>query len=207
MVGAARTTIRAGRVGLCLAHTGRMDEARAKLQETIEAFGISAEEDEMSGTILADLLCTAVLLEDRKAATLLAGRLQDVTAIGYGEVSITNVARALGRAALLAGNPGEARQCYQRSLEWATAIRHRPEIALTRLELAELLLDQAVSYQQSAVSPRRTASGGEEKLMAEKLKAEGLAHLDFVIQDFRAMKMQPSLERAEDLRAQLTARR
>ena len=32
--------------------------------------------------------------------------------------------------------------------------------------------------------------------MADKLKAEGSAHLDFAIDEFRAMRMQPSLERA-----------
>ena len=32
--------------------------------------------------------------------------------------------------------------------------------------------------------------------MADKLTAEGLEHLDFAIQELRAMKMQPSLERA-----------
>ena len=53
-------------------------------------------------------------------------------------------------------------------------------------------MGEAVSYQQSAVS-----SGGDgEKLMADKLKAEGSQHLDFAIEEFRAMKMQPSLERA-----------
>ncbi|MSQ27801.1 MAG: hypothetical protein EXR51_06655 [Dehalococcoidia bacterium] len=50
-------------------------------------------------------------------------------------------------------------------------IRFRPEIALTRLGLAELLLDN---------HPDRAAE----------------AHLDFAIAEFRAMKMAPSLERA-----------
>jgi hypothetical protein len=54
-----------------------------------------------------------------------------------------------------------------------TRLRFRPEIALTRLELAELLL----------------AHYPDEK-------AEALEHLDFAIGEFREMKMQPSLERA-----------
>ena len=48
-----------------------------------------------------------------------------------------------------------------------------PEVALTRLQLAELLL---------------------EHYPAEKKAA--LEHLDFAIKEFREMKMQPSLERA-----------
>ena len=52
-------------------------------------------------------------------------------------------------------------------------MRLRPELALTQLELAELLLDH---YPHE--------------------KAEALEHLDFAIKEFREMKMQPSLERA-----------
>jgi hypothetical protein len=49
----------------------------------------------------------------------------------------------------------------------------RPELALTRLQLAKLLLEH---YQND--------------------KKEALDHLDFAIKEFREMKMQPSLERA-----------
>jgi hypothetical protein len=55
-----------------------------------------------------------------------------------------------------------------------------------------LLLQEAVSSQQSADS----SAGDEEKLMADKLTAEGLSHLDFAIEELRAMQMQPALERA-----------
>jgi uncharacterized protein (DUF924 family) len=54
-----------------------------------------------------------------------------------------------------------------------TEMSYRPELALTRLQLAELLL---------------------EHYPAEK--KEALEHLDFAIKEFREMKMQPSLERA-----------
>ena len=52
-------------------------------------------------------------------------------------------------------------------------MRFRPEIALTRLQIAEPLLEHYP---------------GE--------KPEALEHLDFAIGEFREMKMQPSLERA-----------
>jgi len=54
-----------------------------------------------------------------------------------------------------------------------TKLRFRREIPLTRLELAELLLEH---YPDE--------------------KAEALEHLDFAIGEFREMKMQPALERA-----------
>ncbi|MEK7216551.1 MAG: hypothetical protein AAB289_13250 [Chloroflexota bacterium] len=52
-------------------------------------------------------------------------------------------------------------------------VRFRPEIALTPLQLAELLLDH---------HPDRAA-------VAQ-------AHLDFAVTEFRALKTTPSLERA-----------
>jgi len=52
-------------------------------------------------------------------------------------------------------------------------MRFRPEVVLTRLQLAELLLEH---YPDE--------------------KKEALEHLDFAINEFREMKMKPSLERA-----------
>ena len=58
-------------------------------------------------------------------------------------------------------------------MEACARIHYRPESALTRLQLAELLLEH---YPDE--------------------KSEALEHLDFAIKEFREMKMQPSLERA-----------
>jgi tetratricopeptide (TPR) repeat protein len=81
-------------------------------------------------------------------------------------------ARHLGAAAFL-GKIDEARVRYQKALEIATEMRFKPELALTRLQLAELLLNH---YPDE--------------------KKEALEHLDFAIKEFREVKMQPSLERA-----------
>ena len=81
--------------------------------------------------------------------------------------------RHLGAAAALLGRPEEARAYYEEAMDMATRLRFRPEIALTRLELAELLL----------------AHYPDEK-------AEAFEHLDFAIGELREMKMQPALERA-----------
>jgi len=90
-----------------------------------------------------------------------------------GLVFTTCIGRHLGAAAALLGRPEEARTHYQEALKVATEIRFRPEIALTRLQLADLLLEH---YPDE--------------------RAEALEQLDFAINEFREMKMQPSLERA-----------
>jgi class 3 adenylate cyclase len=155
---------------LCLAHLGHSVDARALLLRVMSERGIGVAEDETHTWDLAGLLETAVLVEDREAATVLAGRLAGVAALFTGD---TCVARHLGAAAALLGDPAQARAYFEQALEVARKIRYRPEIALTRLQLAELLL----------------AHEPDER-------AGALAHLNFAIEEFRDMKMQPSLERA-----------
>ncbi|MGD0661727.1 MAG: hypothetical protein ABSD38_27000 [Syntrophorhabdales bacterium] len=86
---------------------------------------------------------------------------------------LTCPSRHLGAAAAFLGRPEEARAYYHEALDMATGLRFRPEIALTRLELAELLLEH---YPDG--------------------KAEAIDRLDFAIGELREMKMQPALERA-----------
>ena len=62
---------------------------------------------------------------------------------------------------------------YQEAIGVCTEMRFRPELALTRLQLAELLLEH---YPDE--------------------KNDALEHLDFAIKEFRVKKMQPSLEKA-----------
>ena len=89
----------------------------------------------------------------------------------------------------------------------ATRMRHRPEIALTHLGMAELLLDgphpnplpkgeaelnSATTDDIGSVGARHaspwTPSAAE--------RADALHHLDFAIAELQAMRMQPALERA-----------
>ena len=79
----------------------------------------------------------------------------------------------MGAAVALLGRYDEARQHYQKAVKVCTEMRFRPELALSRLQLAELLLEH---YPEE--------------------KKEALEHLDFAIKEFRETKMQPSLERA-----------
>ena len=90
--------------------------------------------------------------------------------------------RHLGDALKLLAEPDSARTHYRRALEAGEQVGFRPEIALTRLALADLLLQ---SYPDE--------------------RDETIAHLDFVVDEFRAMKMQPSLERALSRREILKA--
>jgi tetratricopeptide (TPR) repeat protein len=88
----------------------------------------------------------------------------------------TCISRHLGAAAALIGRHQEARRHYDEAVKVTTEMSFRPELALTRLQLAELLLDH---YPEE--------------------KADALEHLDFAAEEFREMKMQPSLDRAEKL--------
>lgn len=125
---------------------------------------------------LATALELAVAAGDGEGAARAASQFEGVAAVPIMEFGLANVARLIGRAAVLSGELDAARKHYARALEWATAIRHRPEVALTRLELAELLL---ASYPSE--------------------RPEALEHLDFAVAEFGAMRMQPGLERAVEL--------
>ena len=67
----------------------------------------------------------------------------------------------------------DGREYYYKALEATTKLGYRPEVALIRLGLAELLLDHHPDE-----------------------RPEAIEHLDFAISEFREMNMQPSLERA-----------
>jgi tetratricopeptide (TPR) repeat protein len=155
-----------------LAAVGGREEVAARLQGSFEQLPPSGQEDASIG-LLADLLETAVLLEDRSVAPAVAARLQHVVGATLYNYALCNVARHRGAAAALVGDRYTAHAAYQEALDWAQRIYFRPEVALTRLSLAELLL---------------TGDTGEQ--------GKALDHLDFAIEELRAMKMQPALERA-----------
>ncbi len=67
----------------------------------------------------------------------------------------------------------QAREYYTQAIELCERAGFRPELALSRLGLAEALLEH---YPEE--------------------RKEALEHLDFAIAEFQEMKMQPSLERA-----------
>ncbi|UCC99614.1 MAG: hypothetical protein JSW66_06955, partial [Phycisphaerales bacterium] len=158
----------------CLAHLGRCDEATNELERLVLARpNIGTDEDETFGWADIMSLEAAVLAEHRRPAELLLRRLSDSSCVTGGLWFPTCKSRHMGAAAVSLGRPDEGRKHYQKAIEDCTEMRFRPELALTRLQLAELLL---------------------EHYPAEK--KEALDHLDFAIKEFQDMKMQPSLERA-----------
>jgi DNA-binding CsgD family transcriptional regulator len=158
---------------LSLARQGRVGEAGAMLDElVVNRPGIGTSDD---GTLIhrdARFLEAAVLAAHEEAVKLLYRRLTDCAAFTTGAYGPTCVARHLGAAAAFLGEPDNARSHYQTALDVAGSMGFRPEIALTRLQLAELLLDH---YPEE--------------------RSEALDHLAFAVPEFREMNMQPSLER------------
>jgi tetratricopeptide (TPR) repeat protein len=158
-----------------MAYLGQHTEATEMLEQFVmRRRGIGSPEDETSVMRWdAYFLQVAVLVGHRQAAELLLRRFAGSGICTTGLQSTTCMDRHLGAAAVLLGKYDKARKYYQEAIKVCTEIRFRPELALTRLQLAELLLEH---YPQE--------------------KSEAIAHLDFAISEFWEMKMQPSLERA-----------
>jgi tetratricopeptide (TPR) repeat protein len=164
----------AGMIVYCLAHLGRYDEVVEMLERLVVArpdIGSAAD----GTTIFLDIVAlqAAVLAGHRQAAELLLPRLSASRWITSGGLLPMCIGRHLGAAAALLDKPDEARRHYQKAIKDCTEMKFRPELALTHLQLAELLLEHYPTE-----------------------KREALEHLDFAIKEFQDMKMQPSLERA-----------
>jgi hypothetical protein len=165
---------------LCLAHLGRVLECRQGIDGLLRTFD---EAGIPSTDWLIAALEAAVMIADRDRALPLAARLASAASadfLGNPEQSCTSVGRVLGAAAALAGQLDQAVDYCRQAMGACERARFRPELALTRLQLAEVL---------SAKTAQLGNQGGP-------LREEALGHLDFAIEEFRAMKMQPSLERA-----------
>jgi len=157
-----------------LTHLGRYAEVAEMLERLVVACpGIDSAEDETMVCVDITSLEAAVLAGHRQAAELLVPRLADTNRLTSGLWITTCAGRHMGAAAAFLGRHEEARTYYQKAIKDCTEMKFRPELALTRLQLAELLLEHY-----------------------PKERAEALEHLDFAITEFRDMKMQPSLERA-----------
>ncbi len=78
------------------------------------------------------------------------------------------------------GRYDDAKQHYAEAMRVAEQMRFRPEMALTRFQLAELLFEH---YPDE--------------------KDEAMEHLDFALEEFREMKMQPCIEKAQALKDSL----
>jgi tetratricopeptide (TPR) repeat protein len=152
---------------------GEREEAATILGEAADHYAAEPERTRHDFGSLLLLLETAVLAKHTRAAEILLNLLVGATYKTTGVQNPTCLARHLGGAAALLGRYEEARKHYGEATRVCTEMRFRPELALTRLQLAELLLEHY-----------------------PKERAEALEHLDFAISEFRDMKMRPWLERA-----------
>ena len=198
---------------LCLAYLGRVSECQQAVAEFLGGTGVGFRE----GLITA--LDAAVLIADVDHAVPLAAQLADAFSpnlIGNPELSCASVGRVLGGAAALAGQLDQAEDYSRQAIAACERARFRPELALTRLQLAEVLSAKASEPNEnqadaltptpSTGSPNAPMNRGSESAgrtgqalsqrEREALRHEALGHLDFAIDEFRAMKMQPALERA-----------
>jgi len=157
-----------------LTHLGRYAEVTEMLDRLVVARpGIGSAEDETMVCLDITSLEAAVLAGHRRAAELLLPRLAATRRLTSGLWVTTCAGRHMGAAAAFLGRHAEARKHYQKAIKDCSEMPFRPELALTHLQLAELLLDHY-----------------------PKERAQGLEHLNFAIREFKDMKMQPSLERA-----------
>jgi hypothetical protein len=129
---------------------------------------------ELDATVALALLESAVLTSTVKLIPDLqerAASLKDFVWDGYWHFS--SPGRLLGEASALLQRPTDARNHFDGALAICERVGFRPDIALIRLDLAELLLEHYPDERDAAIE-----------------------HLDFAISEFRDMKMQPALERA-----------
>jgi DNA-binding NarL/FixJ family response regulator len=92
---------------------------------------------------------------------------------------------------MLLGDQAAARASYQTALAVATRARFRPELALIRLQLAELALAEA------------SKPGAHQQ--REARAAEAMRHLELAIPALRDMHMQPALARATAVQGRVAA--
>jgi hypothetical protein len=157
-----------------LALAGRHEQAHSALAVAREQLRLQAQGwPELAGFFGGQLLEAAVILNDIDSAEELLDCIELHELPAMNPVSMCPFPRVVGEAHRLLGNPVDARASFQTAVQTTELLRHRPETALSRLSLAELLLEHYPDERDAAIE-----------------------HLDFAVGEFREMKMQPSLERA-----------
>jgi DNA-binding CsgD family transcriptional regulator len=169
-------------VAFSLAHMGRLEEARQALRPVVQRIASAKPDELIAYSMLSLALEPAVLCGDEQAAELLLKRMTDDSRM-LAKPGFVLVPRYLGGAASLLGRYEEALQHYQDAIEFAEKVGYRPELALTRLDLARLLLEHMP----------------DERALAFEC-------LDAATAEFEAMGMQAALEAARQLTAGTQAR-
>ena len=171
----------AGHRAYRLGYLGRTDEASAILREFMDY--LKRPEGHLSAIVHRYLIEAAVAAGDAEACQEMLIRTEPLAPYLMTEAWMCFcVARHLGDAAALLGLSEKARSFYELAEQQCHNIRFRPELALSRLGLAELLLDHYPQEREAAIE-----------------------HLDFAIAELRDMKMRPALECALGRRGLLKA--
>jgi DNA-binding CsgD family transcriptional regulator len=172
LIQAARATVLA-RLGRC----GEASEIRARFR------GIEDTADESGLHVLLDLFEASIVCGDAARADALHDRLLTLSNRVNG-LNLVSIGRLLGEAAAMLGRPDDARARFEEALDLTRRVRFRPELALIRLELGELLVRHY---------PRE--------------RSEGVDHLKSALEGFRDMDMLPSLRHATELLDEVDAAR
>jgi hypothetical protein len=164
---------RAAATTLCLTYAGRIEEQRSYLDQLHSELKRAGGALRLNISALVNYLAAAIAVRDLELVASLREDLRGAADL-ISEIYPTCIARHLAAGSVLLGEREQARVYYDQALRVCDKVHFRPETALTHLQLAELLLDDA---------------NGDQG-------AEALEHLDFAIAEFREMKMQPALERS-----------
>ena len=155
--------------------TGRTAEARDALHKLVEVQDARLTDNEwqFGGWMLGLVLEHAIALDERALVERVAVLIAPSKAVTGGHFHLAYIDRSRGMAAAYLGDAEGARAYYEAAIQAAETLLVRPELALTRFQLAELLLDQ---FSSEAMEARE--------------------HLDFAITEFHEMQMAPALESA-----------
>jgi tetratricopeptide (TPR) repeat protein len=172
-----------------LYYLGKTDELANSGVDSMRILGLALRQDAegvraLAGTMPKEPARRGAKLSIQRA--LIAIRDEDMARLLVDENSTTtnlmDLFRLRAESAIILGQTQRARRGYEAAVEHYERTQERPELALTRLGLAELLLDHYPEEHEAAIE-----------------------HLDFAIAELRDMKMQPALERALGRRGLLKA--
>jgi len=166
-----------------LAYVGRSEEVIKYLDGLCNSRSNidPSEDEEWYWRDIIDLE-SAIAVEHRRWAERVLTRFSNSRVKTSGVYLTTCVPRHLGAASTLLERYDDARDHYNEAIRVCTEMPFRPELALSRFQLAELQFEHFP----------------EERTEALKL-------LEFAITEFEEMKMKPSLKRALELKDRLDA--
>jgi hypothetical protein len=162
-----------------MAHLGQTRHGRQLLNEIMAERGIGPEDDgNVAMTDLLPLLEASVILRQPGAAAILYERLKSASGLVEAHAAtMTSVGRHLGAACVLLGDPAMARAHYDQAIVVCNQIDFRPEVAVLRLQLGELLLRFFPNERDAARSSLEIAATECAAMGIEPARVRALAAL------------------------------